>query len=67
MNYTPLPPYTQLLMMETERFCVPEVLFYPQIVCLDQGGICEAVGQAYKRLDHIVSTKLYYSIYLYLY
>lgn len=40
--------------MESERFCVPEVLFQPQIVGLDQAGIGEALGQAYGRLEHLV-------------
>jgi actin-related protein 6 len=39
--------------METERFCIPEVLFQPQIVGIEQAGISEAVGQAYDRISHM--------------
>ncbi len=28
--------------METERFCVPELLFYPSDIGLNQAGIAEA-------------------------
>lgn len=46
----------QLLVMETERFCVPEVLFRPQIVGLEQAGVGEALGQSFDRFEHPVST-----------
>lgn len=44
--------------METERFCIPEVLFQPQIVGLNQGGVTEALSQAYNKFNHLVSRSL---------
>ena len=44
----------QILYMESERFCVPEVLFQPQIVGLNHAGIGEAFGQSIDTLSHPV-------------
>jgi actin-related protein 6 len=43
-------PTQQELTMETERFSVPEVLFHPSDVGMDQGGIADAVCQAIAEL-----------------
>lgn len=52
----------QVLVMETERFSVPEVLFSPQDVEMNQKGIVEAVYDCIERLDEreaaIVSDRL---------
>jgi hypothetical protein len=52
----------QLLVMETERFCVPEVLFRPQMVGLEQAGVGDAIGQAFDRLEHPVGYSYSYSL-----
>lgn len=46
--------FVQLLVMESERFSIPEVLFQPQLVGLNQAGIGEALAQAYERLQNQV-------------
>jgi hypothetical protein len=39
--------------METERFCVPELLFNPADIGIDQGGIAETIAQSLKCLDMV--------------
>ncbi len=34
-----------------ERFTVPEVLFNPSVVGLQQGGVAEAIGECISMLD----------------
>jgi|MDTB01.1.fsa_nt_gb actin-related protein 6 len=41
----------QVLGMDIERFCVPEVLFHPSDVGMDQAGITEATWQALQQLN----------------
>ena len=41
-------------MLENERFCVPEVLFQPQIIGLNQSGLAETIGQALDKFQHLV-------------
>ena len=43
----------QLLTMETERFSVPEVLFNPSDVGIEQAGIAEATWQSLRALDTV--------------
>jgi actin-related protein 6 len=47
----------QILMMETERFTVPELLFNPSDIEIDQAGVAEATWQSLQAL-HPVSTHL---------
>jgi hypothetical protein len=44
---------SQLLTMETERFSVPEVLFHPSDVGIEQAGIAEATWQGLQCLDTV--------------
>ena len=46
----PIDATQQVLSMETERFAVPEVLFHPSDVGMNQGGIADAVCQALSEL-----------------
>ncbi len=39
--------------METERFSVPELLFYPNDVGLNQAGLPEATWQSFKCLKEV--------------
>jgi actin-related protein 6 len=55
ISYKILSCYYKLLTMETERFSVPEVLFHPQIIGLNQAGISEATWQSYQQFKHIVN------------
>ena len=41
--------------METERFCVPELLFRPSDIGIDQAGVAEAAWQSLQSLDSQVS------------
>ena len=43
----------QLLNMETERFAVPEVLFCPSMVGLEQAGIAEATWQSLRGFSEV--------------
>lgn len=43
----------QVLAMETERFCVPELLFHPSDIGIDQAGIAEASWQSLQCLDFV--------------
>lgn len=43
----------QLLYMETERFSIPEVLFHPSDVGIEQAGIAEATWQSLSGLDQV--------------
>jgi actin-related protein 6 len=46
-------PNHQELSMETERFCVPEVLFYPSDVGMNQGGIVDATAECLSSMDDV--------------
>lgn len=48
-------PITQILTMETERFQVPELLFNPIDIGLDEAGIAEATWQSLRSLNDEVS------------
>ena len=39
--------------METERFSVPELLFAPSMVGLQQAGIAEAAWQSLQKLEEV--------------
>ena len=43
----------QVLAMDIERFCVPEVLFHPSDVGMAQAGITEATWQALRELNQV--------------
>lgn len=43
----------QLLVMETERFSVPELLFYPDDVGLLQAGLAETTWQSLQSVDEV--------------
>ncbi|KAJ1399596.1 actin-related protein 6 [Ochromonadaceae sp. CCMP2298] len=43
----------QILMMETERFTVPELLFNPSDIEIDQAGVAEATWQSLQALDPV--------------
>ena len=43
----------QELAMESERFAVPEVLFHPSDVGMDQGGVADACGEALAALSPV--------------
>jgi len=43
----------QILTMETERFAVPEVLFHPSDIGMNQAGICEAMSQCIAELSDV--------------
>jgi hypothetical protein len=49
----------QLLTMESERFSVPELLFSPAIVGLQQAGIAEAAWQGLRTLHEVRSMVVY--------
>ena len=38
--------FSQLLAMENERFSVPEVLFRPSDIGIDQAGVAETAAQS---------------------
>ena len=46
-------PNEQVLTMETERFCVPELLFHPSDIGIDQAGIAEATWQGLQSLGTV--------------
>lgn len=46
-------PHEQVLTMESERFTIPEILFNPSDIGIDQAGIVEAVGQSLNSLNEI--------------
>jgi actin-related protein 6 len=50
---SPITEHEQLLWMESERFSVPELLFSPSIVGLQQAGIAEATWQALRKLNTV--------------
>eukprot|EP01035_Chromulina_nebulosa_P022047 gene22047-28540_t len=43
----------QVLVMESERFCVPELLFHPSDIGIEMAGIAEATWQSLRRLDEL--------------
>jgi actin-related protein 6 len=47
----------QILGMETERFSVPELLFNPSDIEIDQAGVAEATWQSLQGLDQVRITK----------
>ncbi len=54
-------PDEQVLTMESERFTVPEVLFRPTDVGMNQAGIIEAVGQSLNCLHEVSQLNLLHS------
>jgi len=46
-------PGEQTLSMETERFAVPEVLFHPSDIGMNQAGLTEATAQSLSELSEI--------------
>ena len=46
-------PGEQILAMESERFAVPEVLFHPSDIGMDQAGVGEATWQSLSELSEI--------------
>ncbi len=43
--------------METERFCVPELLFSPGDIGIDQAGVAETAWQALQALHKQVAQR----------
>lgn len=43
----------QVLAMETERFCVPELLFNPSDIGIDQAGVAETTWQSLQELNDV--------------
>lgn len=41
--------------METERFSVPELLFYPSDIGLQQAGVAETTAQSLNCLSQVIS------------
>ncbi len=39
--------------METERLCVPELLFFPTDIGLNQAGVAEATWQSLRSFDKV--------------
>lgn len=56
--------YVQTLVMEVERFAVPELLFNPSDVGLSQAGIPEAIHNAISACDLGLQGSLYHHIIL---
>lgn len=46
----------QVLSMESERYCVPEVLFRPTDIGLNMAGVAEATWQSLSQLSQVIST-----------
>lgn len=46
----------QVLAMETERFCVPELLFNPGDIGIDQAGVAETASQSLQALNQVRTT-----------
>ena len=41
-------------MLESERFAVPEVLFHPSDIGMEQAGVAEATGQCLSKLSKVI-------------
>eukprot|EP00568_Trieres_chinensis_P014404 CAMPEP_0183321788 /NCGR_PEP_ID=MMETSP0160_2-20130417/69858_1 /TAXON_ID=2839 ORGANISM="Odontella Sinensis, Strain Grunow 1884" /NCGR_SAMPLE_ID=MMETSP0160_2 /ASSEMBLY_ACC=CAM_ASM_000250 /LENGTH=242 /DNA_ID=CAMNT_0025488807 /DNA_START=69 /DNA_END=794 /DNA_ORIENTATION=- len=54
----------QVLSLSVERFAVPEALFRPADVGLDQGGVAEAISQAIEACNPIYRAAMYHNILL---
>ncbi|KAG2205570.1 hypothetical protein INT47_005945 [Mucor saturninus] len=54
----------QILMMNNERFMIPEVLMHPSDIGLDQAGIPEAITQSVLACDPMIHGLLYANIML---
>ncbi|KAG0230681.1 Actin- protein 6 [Actinomortierella wolfii] len=65
-QYEYLPPDEddQVLVMNNERFTVPEILFHPSDVGMEQGGIPEAIVEAVSSCDPEIQGMLYANIVL---
>jgi actin-related protein 6 len=62
----PVMKEEQLLVMETERFAVPELLFSPIDIGLNQAGIPEATWQSLSSLqDVFVDSQFFLSLFYY--
>lgn len=48
------PPHVQVLTMESERFSIPEVLFRPTDIGMNQAGIVETIGQVVNSLHEVL-------------
>ena len=44
--------------METERFCVPELLFNPGDIGIDQAGVAETASQSLQALSQVLDKTL---------
>jgi hypothetical protein len=51
-------PDEQVLTMESERFTIPEVLFRPTDIGMNQAGIVETIGQSINSLHEVRSLPL---------
>jgi len=60
----PVPSTDQVLMLNNERFMVPEVLFHPSNIGLDQAGVAESVQQALQSVHPALQGLLYTNIIL---
>ena len=54
----------QVLSLSVERFAVPEVLFRPSDIGLDQGGIAETIVQAVEACDPCFQAAMYQNVLL---
>lgn len=46
--------------METERFCVPELLFNPGDIGIDQAGVAETASQSLQALNQVSSKHVHF-------
>ena len=59
-----LQKHEQVLTMETERFSVPEILFNPSDIGIEQAGIPEAVCQSLENLSQVEAALVFQNIIL---
>lgn len=52
----PITEDEQVLSMERERFCIPEILFRPSDIGIEQAGIAEATWQSFECLPKVISS-----------
>jgi len=52
----------QSITLKTERFCVPEVLFSPSDIGINQAGIAEAIVQTIKKCPDVFSEQLFQNV-----
>ncbi|RCH96054.1 Actin- protein 6 [Rhizopus azygosporus] len=56
--------HEQVLLMNNERFMIPEILMHPSDIGLDQAGIPEAIVQSVNACDSVIHGLLYANIIL---